>query len=240
MLRAPLPPQLVKGQPVRRYSRFTGTIRDAIRYVRKPNQFGRPEQLGEQHSRNLSTAVSAVDGGHFGGLTHLIDIGGGSGAFAIPLALKYPHLRITLVELPRALPHIRAFLKRHGVENRIELAGLNVHHVPWRLPECDGVLFGNFVHFCDDEETTSLLRESRMALRPGGRVLIHEMLWNERMDGPRVTALWNFWMTTISSGGQRSVRQFTDLLRAAGFGAPDVVTTTNGFSLLSARKPFDR
>src|SRR6185369_12216871 len=43
MLRAPLPPQLVKGQPVRRYSRYTGTLRSWWRYLRLPNQFGRPE-----------------------------------------------------------------------------------------------------------------------------------------------------------------------------------------------------
>lgn len=49
MLNAPFPPQLRKGDRVRRYSQFTGTIADTLRYLRKTNQFGRRERLRSQH-----------------------------------------------------------------------------------------------------------------------------------------------------------------------------------------------
>jgi len=237
MLTAPLPPQLRKGDRIRRYSRFTGTVRDWIRYIRKPNQFGRREQLLAQHRRNLPIATVAVNSGMFDGTRHLADIGGGSGAFAIPLALRLPSLRITLVELPRALPHIGQFLQPHAVQDRIALRGFNVHQTPWPLDGCDAVLFGNFMHFCDDDECLVLLRESYRILPPGGRLFVHEMLWNDSMDGPLVTALWNFWMGTISAGRQRTERLFGDLFERAGFLQTGVVATTGGFSLITGVKP---
>jgi acetylserotonin N-methyltransferase len=236
MLNAPLPPQLKKGEPIRRYSRFTGTLRDRIRYWRKSNQMGRPEQLRVQHSRNLPAAVFAVRAGHFAGVRHLADIGGGSGTFAIPLALDRPDMRITIIELPRALRHITPFLERHGVQDRIRLVGFNVHRTPWPLADCDAVLFGNVMHFCDDDECLAMLQESYRVLPPGGRLFIHEMLWNEEMNGPLVTALWNFWMATFSAGRQRSACQFAALLTQAGFVAGSAVPTLGGFSLMTATK----
>jgi hypothetical protein len=65
------------------------------------------------------------------------------------------------------------------------------------------------------------------------------MLWNDQRDGPLVTALWNFWMTTISSGRQRTRSELAALLHRAGFDEPAVVPTAGGFSLLVSRKIRD-
>ena len=236
MLTAPFPPQLRKGERVRRYSQFTGTIADAWRYLRKKNQFGRREQLLAQHRRNLPVAVVAVRSGLFAGIRHLADIGGGSGAFAIPLALAYPAIRITLVELPRALRHIPAFLVPHGVTDRVQLLGFNIHGGSWPLAGCDAVLFGNMFHFCDDEECLHLLAESHRILPRGGRVFVHEMLWNDRRDGPVATALWNFWMATMSSGRQRTLADIHALLSRSGFSPAGGERTLAGFTLAVAKK----
>jgi ubiquinone/menaquinone biosynthesis C-methylase UbiE len=236
MLHAPLPPQLRTGEPVRRYSQFTGTLTDTLRYLRKKNQFGRREQLASQHRRNLPVAIAAVRTGLFDGVRHVADIGGGSGAFAIPLALAYPALRITLCELPRALRHIPAFLNPHGVADRVRLLGFNMHKGPWPLDGCDAVLFGNMFHFCDDDECLELLAESRRVLPPGGRVLVHEMLWNDGRDGPVATALWDFWMATMSSGRQRTRAELHALLSQSGFSPAREAPTLAGFTLVTAER----
>jgi acetylserotonin N-methyltransferase len=237
MLETPLPRRLEKGTGVRRFSKATHSLWDRLRFLRRRNQWGRPERLLVQHSRNFPAAVAAVRAGHFTGVRHLADIGGGSGVFAIPLALDDPEVRITLVELPRSLPHIRRFLEPYGLVNRITLLGFNVHEMPWPVLGCDAVLFGNFLHFCDDEECVDLLRESARLLPPGGRVFIHEMLWNDRKDGPLPTALWNFWLTSVSAGSQRTFDEFMVLLRCAGLAQPNVTPTAGSFSLIIATLP---
>lgn len=236
MLNAPFPPQLREGEPIRRYSQFTGTIADTLRYLRKTNQFGRREQLQAQHRRNLPVAAAAARSSVFDGVRHLADIGGGSGAFAIPLALAHPAMRITLLELPRALRHIPDFLAQYSLTDRIQLVGFNMHDGPWPIEGCDGVLFGNIFHFCDDEECLHLLAESYRILQSGGRVFVHEMLWNDGMDGPVATALWNFWMTTISAGSQRTRAEIHALLSRGGFVPTSETPTLAGFTLMVAER----
>jgi hypothetical protein len=236
MLKLPFPKRLRKGETVRRYSQTTGTLWDRLRNLKKRNRTGSAERLLQQHSRNFPAAVVAARSGHFDGIRHLVDIGGGSGVFAIPLAQDRMDITITLVELPASLPHTREFLRRYNVSNRIRLEGFNVHHRPWPLESCDGVLFGNIMHFCADDECLQMLHESSRLLPVGGRVLIHEMLWNDQRDGPLVTALWNFWLTSISAGRHRTRGEFVGLLESAGFEPPSVTETAGGFSLLVSRK----
>jgi acetylserotonin N-methyltransferase len=236
MLNAPFPPQLRKGERIRRYSEFTGTIADTLRYLRKTNQFGRREQLHAQHRRNLPAAIAAARSGVFDGVHRLADIGGGSGAFAAPLALAHPAMRITLLELPRALRHIPEFLAPYSLTDRIKLVGFNMHDDVWPVEGCDGVLFGNIFHFCDDHECMHLLAESYRILPAGGRVFVHEMLWNDDMSGPVATALWNFWMATISAGSQRTRAEIHALLSRGGFVPIYETPTLAGFTLMVAER----
>jgi hypothetical protein len=234
-LSAPFPPSLRQGHRAPRISHATrdraGT--DPNRSP-DPYTFGQPEQLRVQHSAGFAPAVVAVRTGLFDGVSHLIDLCGGSGVFSIALALSSPAMRITLVDLPSALPIIGEYVRRYGVDDRITLAGHNVFHTPWPLPHVDGVLVANFLHGCDDDECRFLLGEIRRTLLPRGHVLIHEMLWNEDRTGPRLTALWNFLLTSGSSGGQRTASEFAGLLTESGFDLLSIVPTAGCYSLLKA------
>lgn len=232
-----IPRRLLKGESVREFSRTTGSLWYKLKSLRSKKRMGGEKRLQIQHSRNFAASVVASRTSFFDGITHLVDIGGGSGVFGIPLALEKRDLQVTLVELPDALPQVEKFLQKYGVDDRIKLQGINVHQTPWPIESCDGVLFGNFLHFCSDDEALALLREAFRLLPVNGRVLLHEMLWNDSRSGPLVTALWNFWLTSISAGGQRTKTEFTDLLLKAGFGAPEVTATVGGFSLLCSKKP---
>lgn len=236
MLRARLPPRLRQGEGLKYFSRSTGTVWHRLRYHFSKGEMGRPERLAVQHSRNFPAAVVAVRKGLIGGVRHLLDVGGGSGCFAIPLLQSNPALRVTLMELPRALPHIRKLLLSHNVLDRVELLGLNMHRTPWPKLACDGVLLANILHFCSDDESRALLREAYRLLPVGGRLFVHEMLWNDNKDGPLTTALWNFWMTSVSAGRQRTLHELLWLLGEAGFAEQVLTETWGSFSLLSASK----
>jgi hypothetical protein len=199
-------------------------------------RFGSPMRLRNQHARNLPSCAAAVRTGEFAAVRCLIDVAGGSGTFSIPLALEYPTMRIALAELPGALPNIRPFIARHGLQDRIELLGLDVLARPWQLPECDGIFMGNFLHGFGDDTCIGICREAFACLSSRGRIWVHEMLWNENKDGPLITALSHADMRSGGEGRQRTARELMAILHSAGFVDPYLVPTAGAFALIAGYK----
>lgn len=199
-------------------------------------RYGSSRRLLNQHARNLPACAAAVKTGEFKGVKCLVDIAGGSGALAIPLALEHRSARIVLTELPQALRQIRPFLAEHGVEANVELLGMNALQFPWPIPRCDGVFIGNFLHGFGDDLCRRLCTEALRHLEPGGKIWLHEMVWNPNKDGPLITALWNAAIRN-GPGRQRTPRELTSLLESAGFVKPYVIHTAGVFALVAARKP---
>jgi len=200
-------------------------------------RYGTRARIENQHARNLGACAAAVRTGEFANVRCLVDIAGGSGAFSIPLALEYPAMRIVLTELPDALANVRPLLKEHGVDERVTLLPMNAFEFPWQIPECDGIFIGNFLHGFKDEACRRLCKESFDRLLPGGRVWVHEMIWNDNRDGPLITALWHAAMLSSCSGGQRTASELSDLLRGAGFLDVRTVPTSGAFAMVCGRKP---
>jgi hypothetical protein len=219
---------------------YVRTRTEAASAAERPRMvFGTLQTLENQHARNFAPSVAAVRAGHFQGTSHLVDIGGGSGVFAIPLAIDYPEMRLTLVDLPQAIEGSRQLLAQYGVDTRVDLLGMDIFMVPWPIPECDGILFGNMFHGFRDAFCLTFARQSFEKLVPGGRVWLHEMLWDADRNGPLKTALWNASMRrdSIGDGKQRTAKECIALLESAGFVDAVETPTSGGFSLISARKP---
>lgn len=190
-----------------------------------------------QHSRNFAPSVVGARSGEFDDVRHLIDVGGGTGVFSIPLVLDNPGMRVTLIDRGAALPHIRQTIESYGVQDRIELVGLDMFTAEWSSEMCDGVLFGNVLHGFDDKAALQLLDRGYAALIPTGRLWIHEVLFNERRSGPLLAALWHANMVASRPGGrQRTAREFLELYGRAGFVDCTVVGTKQGFSILRGTK----
>ena len=55
----------------------------------------------------------------------LLDIGGGAGAFAIAVARRWPHLEITIADLPPVAECARERVAEAGMASRIEVIGVD-------------------------------------------------------------------------------------------------------------------
>lgn len=198
-------------------------------------RFGSAKRLDNQHARNLSAGVAAVQAEDFSGVRCIVDLAGGSGTFSIPLALKYPDVRIVLAELPQALKNVRRRIARENMSQRIELAAVDVLTRPWTIPACDGIFIGNLLHGFGDDHCLTVCREAHDRLAPGGKIWLHEMAWNARRDGPLLTALWNATMRLVG-GKQRTIDELVALLSETGFSRPRAVPTAAAFTLISAIK----
>jgi acetylserotonin N-methyltransferase len=196
-----------------------------------------PLRLGIQHSRNFAPSVVAARTGAFAGIRHLIDVAGGSGVFSIPLALDSPDLRITLVELPSILAEVGKILRTYGVDQRVQLLGLDIFREEWKFPPGDAILVANIVHAYDDDTANYICEQAFRALPAGGKLLLHEVLFNEERTGPLMAAVWNANMRARSSGArQRSGCELLELLRQHGFTDAKIIPTAGCFSLITGIK----
>ncbi|KAF8840153.1 S-adenosyl-L-methionine-dependent methyltransferase, partial [Paxillus ammoniavirescens] len=107
----------------------------------------------------------------------VVDVGGGIGAFSIPLAKTHKHIKTTVHDLSEVLVQVRDVWAKDCPEaiqeNRVEFTELDfLTQVP--VKGKDIYYLRNIIHDWPDQESTLILRNVRKALEPHSRVLIHD------------------------------------------------------------------
>ncbi|KAG1742550.1 O-methyltransferase-domain-containing protein [Suillus lakei] len=140
---------------------------------------------GQRESYHTSMRALNVIMGSLAVLTHfpfekystVVDVGGGIGAFSLPLAKMHKNLKITIHDLPEALVQARGIWARECpealAEKRVEFEDLNFfEQVP--VKGKDVYYLRNIIHDWPDHESALILTNLRKALGPNSRVLIHD------------------------------------------------------------------
>jgi demethylspheroidene O-methyltransferase len=146
----------------------------------------------------------------------LLDIGGGAGAFAIKAAEQAPHLKIEVFDLPSVAELANLAFARAGLAGRAFAIGGDFHSDT--LPKgADVATLIRVVHDHDDDAVLRLLRAARLALAPGGVLVLAEPM-SDTSGGDRIAeAYFGFYLLAMGSGRPRSFEQISSLLKAAGF-----------------------
>lgn len=229
------PRERIPGAYLSQTSRWS-RIWDSRAKFRPAVRFGSQKRLQNQHVRNLPFCVLAVATGEFDTVRCMVDIAGGSGTFAIPLAQRNPDVRIVLADLPRAIAHVRRRLAAAGLIERIELLPLDLLSPAVCVPQCDGMFVGNFLHGFDDDLCKRICKRLANALEPNGRLWLHEAVWDDDRNGPLITAAWDA-AIRVAGGKQRSAPELARLLFDAGLIDNRITRTRGPFALVSASKP---
>lgn len=150
-----------------------------------------------------------------GGVRHLLDIGGGSGAFVQAVAARYPDLRLTLMDLPEVLPLARARLAAAGIADRIALCPRSFRSDD--LPEgCDAIALIRVLYDHDDATVAALLAKVHAALAPGGRLIVAEPMAGGARPERAGDVYFAFYTMAMGTGRARSAERIADLCGAAG------------------------
>ena len=101
------------------------------------------------------------------------DFGAGTGAFTLALRdLAGPAVEIIAVDLDgRSQRTLRETMDRYFPGTHLRLLQADITG-PLALPALDGILAANSIHFARDQ--TTLLRDWRRYLKPGGRLVVVE------------------------------------------------------------------
>jgi len=147
---------------------------------------------------------------------HLLDIGGGSGAFLAAVAARYPDLRLSLFDLPEVIPAAQGRLTQAGLTGRLTLFPGSFRSDP--LPEgADTISLIRVLYDHDDATVTALLAKVHAALPPGGRLIVAEPMAGGASPERAGDVYFAFYTMAMGTGRARSAARIAELCRAAGF-----------------------
>jgi demethylspheroidene O-methyltransferase len=153
----------------------------------------------------------------------LLDVGGGDGTFAAAAAARAPRLRIVVFDLPAVAERARARFAAAGIADRATAIGGDFGRDP--LPQgADVVSLVRVIHDHDDAAALRLLRAVRVALAPGGTLLLAEPM-AEVPGAEPMAAYFSVYLWAMGQGRPRSARELAALAAAAGFGNPRPLPT---------------
>jgi SAM-dependent methyltransferase len=168
---------------------FENTVRTG-----EPARHGKPS---EQFARIFSEGVEAWTGVGARALPasydftphrRLLDVGGGTGSYLLPILARHPDMRATLYELPPSAAIARRRLQGEAARARIDVVEGDALFDP--IPEGhDVVLVAGTIHLFDPEKVKLLLRRIREAVAPGTPLLIVDQWMDATHTRPRFGAM---------------------------------------------------
>jgi hypothetical protein len=141
----------------------------------------------------------------------IADIGGGRGHLLAAVLKAAPRAKGVLFDQP----HVTAAAQAAGMESE----RLRVHPGDFfkdALPAADCYLIMQVIHDWSDDKATQILRAIRKAAQPDAKLLLIECIVPED-SSPSWTKMLDLTMMTLLSGKERTEREYSDMLRSAGF-----------------------
>lgn len=142
---------------------------------------------------------------------HLLDVGGGTGAFLAEVARDHPDLRLSLFDLPDVLAGVP-----QGLRGRVSCHPGSFRTDP--LPRgADTISLIRVLYDHPDTVVEGLLRAAHDALPPRGQLIISEPMSGGARPDPATDVYFAVYTLAMRTGRTRSATEIAALLKAAGF-----------------------
>jgi SAM-dependent methyltransferase len=169
------------------------------------------------HYRALAIGRAVIGELDLGGRRMILDVGGGSGAYAMLIARKYPEAVCTVLDLPEVVAVAEGLIRQEGLPARVRTLPGDYRTTPFPQGN-DAVNFFGVLHQESPESIVSLFRKAYESLNPGGVVNIMDMMTDHTHTRPRFSALFGVNMAlTTENGWVFSDRELQGWLEEAGF-----------------------
>jgi 3-hydroxy-5-methyl-1-naphthoate 3-O-methyltransferase len=148
----------------------------------------------------------------------MMDIGGGSGVYAIEVVKANPNMSATVIDLEPACNVANEYINKFHLQDKIRTQVLDFFKQD--LPrDCDVALLSHIIHFLDEEKDKMLLGKIYESLPVrNGVVLISEWLLNDAKTGPIPSALLSLTMIVDQPVGRNySFAEVSKMLTDVGF-----------------------
>lgn len=148
----------------------------------------------------------------WGGLGHVVDVGGGNGTLLIAILRAHEHLRGTVIDLAGPVARAEEAIAAAGLGDRAEArAGSFFDALP---AGAGGYLLSGVLHDWDDEHAARILRRCADAAGETGKVLVVEHVAN--VQGATRDTEGDLRMLCYVRGRERTLDELGELAASAG------------------------
>jgi (2Fe-2S) ferredoxin/predicted O-methyltransferase YrrM len=151
------------------------------------------------------------------GVGKMLDVGGGSGAYAIAFARAAQDLQVEILDQPEVLALTRKYIERAGLTGRIQTRPGDLRTDPLGAA-FDLVFVSAICHMLGPEENRNLIQRCYQALAPQGRLVVQDFLLEPDKASPKFAALFALNMLVgTQAGSSYSSVEYIAWLRESGF-----------------------
>lgn len=190
-----------------------------------PYVFGAGGATDPQVTASYSTLMSDTQGlvaedtlrcADLSGVTRLMDIGGGTGAFLAAAGARHRSLDLTLFDLPAVVGPARARFAAAGMADRVTILPGSFRDDPIPVG-ADAISLVRVLYDHADDTVTNLLAAVYAALPKGGRLIISEPMSGGDVPDAITDTYFAFYTLAMGTGRTRSAARIAELVTAAGF-----------------------
>jgi len=193
--------------------------------------------ISAMHWRGASLAAELVSKIDITGVSRMLDVGGGSGVFAMTMARKREEMQAVVFDLPEVIPITKRYIEEAGMSDRVKTTAGNFMTDDFGSGY-DLVLFSAIFHMNSPSQNKELLDKTYRALEPGGRVVVSDYVLDETRTRPARGAFFALNMLVSTNAGdaytESELREWMD---AAGFHGVERRELSTGHGLMLGRKP---
>lgn len=152
------------------------------------------------HGRAMGIGQSVIPLLDLEGCRTLFDVGGGPGTYAVLLARKWPELHCTVMDLPDIVAVADELIASAGLSDRVQTQAGDYHTTAF--PEnIDVCLFFGMLHQESPQTIRDLMKKAYAALRPGGKIVVLDMMTDATHTQPAFSALFALNMALTATNG---------------------------------------
>ncbi len=192
--------------------------------------------IAAMHGRAVDEAPYIVGKIDLTGVSHVLDVGGGSGAFSMAFVRASDDLQATVFDLPSVVPLTRKYIEQAGLAERIGV-------IPGDYNEnelgsgFDLAFLSAIIHANSFAQNQELVHKVGRSLKPGGRIVISDFIMEDNRFEPLIGAVFALNMLTGTSGGDTYTEsEVKRWLGQAGFFFNERIDLGRGRSLMIGTK----
>jgi 2-polyprenyl-3-methyl-5-hydroxy-6-metoxy-1,4-benzoquinol methylase len=145
----------------------------------------------------------------------VLDVAAGSGFYGFTLARR-PNVELRVLDWPNVLVETRNWAKKLGVdESRVGYIEGSLFDVGWQGPY-DVIVMSHIFHHFDAPTCEALMKKAAAALAPGGRLAIHEFIYDADLKNPMAAMFSITMLTTTRHGEAFSAADYARWFESAG------------------------